>query len=235
MQSMRNIDFSRLEIRCSSMDNQVSNYQKSLQILDNISKSKVKPSLLLHVCCGPCASYPLTMLCKYFDVTIMYNNSNIYPESEHQKRLGELKKLLEAYKRDFGFEIKLIEPKYDNETYNLDLEPYKDMPEGQIRCFICYEKRMDEAFKFASENGFDYFTTVMSVSRYKNASKINEIGERLEKKYSPTKFFYSDFKKQGGEFKGHELTKKYNLYSQKYCGCKYSYEDYLRRIENESA
>lgn len=232
MRLMKSIDFSRLEIRCSSMDNKNYYYQKSLQIVENIKDLPKKPRLLFHVCCGPCSTYPLTILCPLFDVTIMYNNSNIYPESEYQKRLGELKKLLDYYKRDYGFDIKLIETKYDNENYNVDLEPYKDLPEGQIRCFICYEKRMDEAYRYADENGYDYFSTVMSVSRYKNAQKLNEIGEKLEMKYKHTKYFYSDFKKQNGEQIGKQLTRKYDLYDQQYCGCKYTYEKYLKRMNN---
>ena len=205
-----------------------------MQIIKDIQDLPRKPKILLHVCCGPCSAYPLTFLCPIFDVTIMYNNSNIYPESEYQKRLGELKKLIEYYKRDFGYEINLIEPKYDNESYNVDLEPYKDLPEGQIRCFICYEKRMDQAFKYADENGFDYFTSVMTISRYKNAQKINEIGEKLQNKYKHTKYFFSDFKKKNGEIQGKQLADKYDLYQQKYCGCKYTYEEYLRRLDDES-
>ena len=231
---MLNIDFSRLEIQCSSMDKNKNYHEIYSQILENVRELPRKPKLLLHVCCGPCSSFPLTELCPVFDVTIMYNNSNIYPSEEYQKRLGELTKLIEYYKKDYGFDIKLIEPKYDWNEYSKDLEPYKDLPEGQIRCFICYEKRMDEAYKYASENGYDYFTTVMSVSRYKNAQKINEIGEELSKKYPNTKFLYADFKKRNGEQQGKALTRKYNLYDQQYCGCKYTYEEYLRRKENEN-
>ena len=234
MRLMQNIDFSHSETQCLFMDNKVNYFEKSLQIMNDIKDLPKKPTLLMHVCCGPCSTYPLTLLCPLFDVTLMFNNSNIYPKEEHDKRLNELKKLLDYYKRDYGFDIKLIEAPYDNENYNVDLEPYKDLPEGQIRCFICYEKRMDQAYKYADENGFDYFTSVMSISRYKNATKINEIGEKLSYKYKHTKYFYSDFKKKNGEQLGKALTRKYDLYDQQYCGCKYTYEDYLRRNENES-
>ena len=216
------------------MDNKINYFEKSMQIIENIKDLPRKPKLLLHVCCGPCSAYPLTFLYPYFDITIMFNNSNIFPKEEHDKRLGELKRLLEYYKKDFGYEIKLIEAPYDNDSYNIDLEPYKDLPEGMIRCFICYEKRMDQAFKYADENGFDYFTSVMSISRYKNAQKLNEIGEKLAQKYKNCKYFYSDFKKRNGEQLGHELAVKYNLYRQQYCGCKYTYEKFLEREkENE--
>ena len=223
-----------METQCSSMENRNYYFQKYQQITDKVKDLPVKPKLLLHACCAPCSCFPLTQLCPLFDVTIMYNNSNIYPREEYQKRLGELKKLISYYKRDHNFDIKLIECEYDNETYNIDLEPYKDLPENQIRCFICYEKRMDEGFKYANENGYDYYSTVMSISRYKNAQKINEIGEKLEKKYPNTKFLYADFKKQNGEIIGKQIVNKYDLYDQQYCGCKYTYEKYLERNKNEN-
>ena len=204
-----------------------------MQIIENIKDLQRKPKLLLHACCGPCSTFPLTFLCPYFDVTIYYANSNIYPESEYSRRLEDLKKVLEYYKRDYGFDVGLIEPKYENEKFNVDLEPYKDLPEGMTRCFICYEKRMEECYKFASENGFDYFSTVMSISRQKNSDKLNEIGAKLEAKYPNTKYFYSDYKKKNGAEIGRQLKLKYNLYQQQYCGCKYTYEKMLRK-KNES-
>lgn len=225
----KNTAFSRLEIRCLFMANRINYYKKSLQILDNLDKTQGKPKLLLHACCGPCSTFPLTFLCPHFDVTIFFNNSNIYPNEEYYRRLNELKKLLEYYKRDYGFEVGLIETKYDNDAYNVDLEPYKDLPEGQIRCFVCYEKRMDEAFNYADKNGFDYFTTVMSISRQKSSQKMNEIGEKLQQKYKNTKYFFSDFKKNRGIDIGRELKIKYNLYQQLYCGCKYTYEKGLTK------
>ncbi len=216
------------------MANRVNYYNKSLEIIKNIGDLPQKPKLLLHACCGPCSCFPLTFLCPIFDVTIYFNNSNIYPESEYNRRLEELKKLLGYYKRDYGFDVKIIERKYDNDSFNIDLEPYKDLPEGQERCFICFEKRMDDAFKYADEHGFDYFTTVMTISRQKNSQKLNEIGEKLSSKYKNTKYFYSDFKKKDGALLGIQLKNKYDLYQQLYCGCKYTYEKMQRKLENES-
>ena len=215
------------------MANRINYYNKSLQILENIKDLQLKPKLLLHACCGPCATFPLTFLCPHFDVTIYYANSNIYPETEYVRRLDELKKVLEYYKRDYGFDIGLVEPKYENEKFNIDLEPFKDLPEGQTRCFICYEKRLEETFKFASENNFDYVSTVMSISRQKNSDKLNEIGEKLQDKYPNVKYFFSDYKKKNGAEIGRQLKLKYNLYQQQYCGCKFTYEKMMRK-KNES-
>ena len=216
------------------MANRINYYDKSMQIIKNIHDLPQKPKLLLHACCGSCSCFPLTFLCPIFDVTIYFNNSNIYPESEYARRLEELKKLLGYYKRDFGFDVKIVETKYDNDSFNVDLEPYKDLPEGQERCFICFEKRMDDAFKYADEHGFDYFTTVMTISRQKNSQKLNEIGEKLSSKYKNTRYFYSDFKKKDGALFGIQLKNKYDLYQQVYCGCKYTYEKMQRKLGNES-
>lgn len=211
------------------MEAKINYYKKSNQILDNLKGLPTKPKLLLHACCGPCSTFPLTYLCPNFEVTIFFNNSNIYPENEYVRRLEELKKFLGYFKRDYGYEVKLIITKYDNEKYNVDLEPYKDLPEGETRCFICYEKRMNEAYEYASKNGFDYFTTVMTISRQKNSQILNAIGEKLSQKYPNVKYFYSDFKKNKGIDMAREMRIKYDLYQQLYCGCKYTYAKGLKK------
>lgn len=199
-------------------------------ILKQIDKSLKKPKLLLHACCGPCSTYPLTYLCPHFEVTIFFNNSNIYPKAEYDRRLEELKKFLILFENDYGYKVNIVQTEYNNEKYNIDLEPYKDLPEGSTRCYICFNKRMNEAYDYASKNGFDYFTTVMSVSRQKNSQVLNKIGKELSIKYPNVKYFYSDFKKNDGGLKARNMRIKYNLYQQLYCGCKYTY---LRRLEKD--
>ena len=73
-------------------------------------------------------------------------------------------------------------------------------------------------------NVFEYFGTTLTVSPYKNARLLNEIGEDISKKYD-IKWLYSDFKKNDGYKKSIELSKKYDLYRQDYCGCIYSKRD----------
>ena len=233
---MKNIDSLVLEIQCLYMDKKINYYLKSLQILDEVDRMKAKPKLLLHACCGPCSTFPLTFLCPHFDVTILFNNSNIYPESEYRRRLSELKKFLEFFKTDYGYKVQIVEKQYDNDGYNVDLEPYKDQPEGQTRCFICYEKRMRDAYQYASDNKFDFFTTVMTISRQKNSQVLNEIGEKLSKEFPSVRYFYSDFKKKRGIDTAREMRIHYNLYQQLYCGCKYTYEKGLvKQKERENA
>ena len=203
-------------------------YLISLEELKNL-RTDAKPKLLLHACCGPCSCFPLVFLCPHFDVTIFFNNSNIYPEEEYTRRLEELKKLLGFYKRDYGYEVNLIVRPYNNLEYMKDLLPYKDLREGGTRCQLCYEKRMSEAYDYAEENGFDYFTTVMTISRQKDSQIMNSIGKKLEAKHSKCKYFYSDFKKNAGIDKARELRLHYELYNQQYCGCQISYDGYLER------
>lgn len=197
-------------------------YLESLKEIDKIDALEKRPSLCMHVCCGPCSCWPLLFLCPHFDLTLYFNNSNIYPEEEFTHRLEELKKLLSYIKRDYGYEIKLVVRPYDYENYVKELEPFANEPEGFNRCQICYRKRMEEAYDYAENEGFDYFTTVMTISRQKNSQIMNLIGKELEKSHQKTRYFYSDFKKDNGSLKGREIREKYDLYNQLYCGCAYS-------------
>ena len=192
---------------------------KEIKLLDK------KPTLLLHSCCAPCNAFPLELLVNYFDITLIYNNSNIYPEEEFTRRYEELKKYVEFINNKHNVNITFIETVYNNLEYNKILEPYKEQKEGLDRCKLCYKTRMNEAYKYASEHNFDYFTTVMTISRQKNSIVLNNIGIELSKLYPNTKYFISDFKKNKGIDKGLEIAKEHNMYRQEYCGCVYSYKN----------
>ena len=197
------------------------NYQKELEkIIDNIKNSNKTPKLLLHACCGPCSSYCIEYLSKYFDITIIYYNPNIYPDTEYNRRLNELKKFINEIKLEK--KIELIESRYNQDEYYKAVKGLEKLGERSKRCFACYKLRMEEAAKYASSNKYDYFTTTLSISPYKDAMWINEIGAELEKKYN-IKYLYSDFKKRNGYKRSIELSKIYNMYRQDYCGCVYSY------------
>lgn len=187
-------------------------------IKENITNNKV-PTLLIHSCCGPCSSYVLEYLSKYFNITIFYYNPNIYPIEEYNKRLKEQKRLIKEM--NFVNPVELIEGNYSYEDYQKYIKGLEQEQEGGARCFKCYELRMKEAAILAKEKNFDYFTTTLSISPYKNAKKINEIGKHLEKEYN-IKYLYADFKKKDGYKRSLELSKIYNLYRQNYCGCSYS-------------
>ena len=198
----------------------VNYYDVSLQELERIGDRK--PRLLMHACCGPCSCFPLTFLCPHFDVTIYYANSNIYPAEEFFRRREELRRLLFDLKRDYGYEVDLIEPPYDHEAFMEPLRPFASCKEGGERCFRCYEARMKEAYDFAETQGFDYFCTVMTISRQKDSQILNAIGKKLEASHPHCRYFYSDCKKKSGIELGKAMRVAYGLYNQDYCGCDYS-------------
>lgn len=198
------------------------NYQIMMdEELDKIKQLSKKPTLLLHACCAPCSSYVLEYLSSYFDITILYYNPNISPEEEFIKRYNELDKLIQEMKLDKN--VKLVEIGYRNEDFEDVIDGMRDEPEGGSRCYRCYLLRLCEAAKYASSHNFSYFTTTLSISPYKNAKWLNEIGEDLSGKYD-VKYLYADFKKRNGYKRSIELSNIYNLYRQDYCGCIYSKE-----------
>lgn len=193
------------------------NYQKKLdEIIESLDGRK---KLLLHACCAPCSSYVLEYLTKYFDICLFYYNPNISPYPEYEKRICELKRLIKEI--PLSGKTELIDGKYDSERFFDMAKGMEDLPEGGERCFRCYRLRMEEAAKAALENGFEYFTTTLSISPHKNAEKINEIGQELEREYG-IKYLYADFKKRDGYKRSIQLSHEYGLYRQDYCGCIYS-------------
>ncbi|MDR2084250.1 MAG: epoxyqueuosine reductase QueH [Bacteroidales bacterium] len=211
------------------------NYQKILdETLEEIAELRSKPSLLLHSCCGPCSSYVLEYLSKYFCITIFYYNPNIFPKEEYRKRLNEQRRLIDLLNEDKINKvnkkesllthtdlIKIIEGDYYPDVFDELVKGMEDMPEGGDRCTKCYELRLQEAAIIAKKLNFDYFTTTLSVSPMKNADKLNKIGGELAEKYG-LKYLLSDFKKKEGYKRSIELSKIYGIYRQEYCGCIYS-------------
>ncbi len=193
-------------------------FQKELDgIIKEIEESGIRPKLLLHVCCAPCSSYCMEYLTKYFDMTLLFYNPNMDCKEEYEKRKEELSRLV----REAAFPVKVEMMPYDPQEYLDVIKGMEDIPEGGKRCFACYELRMRKAAGYASQNGFDYFTTSLSISPYKNAEKINEIGERISAE-SGVKHLPSDFKKKNGYKRSIELSREYDLYRQDYCGCVFS-------------
>lgn len=196
------------------------NYQKELEkiINKNISENKL-PTMLLQSCCAPCSSYVLEYLSEYFKITVFYYNPNIYPSDEYYKRVDEQKEFIKRF--NVKNPVSFIEGKYDTDRFYSMAKGHEKDKEGTERCFLCYRLRLEETAKVAKENNFDYFTTTLSISPYKNSLKLNEIGKELENKYG-VKYLFSDFKKKNGYKRSIQLSKQYNLYRQDYCGCVYS-------------
>lgn len=191
------------------------NYQIELEkVLDSLDSKK---SLLLHVCCGPCSSYVLEYLHKYFDITVLFYNPNIDEEEEYLKRLDELKRLVKEMKLD----VEVISKDYDHGVF-LDLaKGLEEENEGGKRCTKCFYERLRESFKYAKEKNYDYVTTSLTISPYKNSEVINNLGKKLSNEFKIA-YLYSDFKKKNGYKRSIELSKEHHLYRQDYCGCEFS-------------
>lgn len=191
------------------------NYQVRLdKIIESLNGSR--PRLLLHSCCGPCSSYVIEYLSKYFDLTVYYYNPNIYPIEEYEKRLETQKQLLE---RLGG--AAMIDSEYDPDRYFEQVSGLENEREGGKRCTVCFEMRLRRTAEKAKIGKFDYFATTLTVSPHKNTQIINQIGEELADEYS-VKWLPSDFKKREGYKRSIELSKQFELYRQNYCGCKFS-------------
>lgn len=196
----------------------------SEQELDKIKQLKFKPRLLLHACCGPCSSYVLEHLKEYFEITVFFYNPNIFPKEEYFRRLNELKDFYSKFIPDENMIVGFIEENYEPEEFysaiNVRKEPHiAEEPEKGIRCERCYEFRLKKSYEFAVSGNYDYFCTTLSISPFKDSKKINIIGKQLEKDKGP-KWLFSDFR--DGFARSLEISDKYDLYRQEYCGCVYS-------------
>ena len=203
------------------------NYQKQLEkILEHIKTAHKKPKLLLHACCAPCSSYVIEYLSAYFDITILYYNPNIYPQEEYERRLSELQNFLPEFPPAVHNSVRLVVQEYNPQDFytairiNENPEMAQEKEKGE-RCRRCYAFRLRRAYEYAYLNNFEWFTTTLSISPFKDAEKINTLGKQIEENPGPL-FLTSDFKKLGGFKRSLELSAEYGLYRQQYCGCVYS-------------
>lgn len=187
--------------------------------IEEILKNNLGKKVLLHSCCAPCSSYVITYLTKFVNVTVLYYNPNIFPEEEYNKRKKEQIRFINSITSEYN--VDYMDCDYDNESFEEVIKGLEDEPERGKRCTKCFNLRLSKTALTAKENNYDFFCTTLTLSPYKNAKLINEIGFELEKEYG-IKYLPSDFKKRDGYKKSIELSKIYNLYRQNYCGCIYS-------------
>ena len=231
------------------------NYSKELENkIAQFTKEDIHPRLLLHACCAPCSSYCLEYLREFFDVTVFFYNPNITEEKEYRKRVEEEKRLIAEYNRQVSeknFEgmnsdsgarlIEIMEGDYIPKDFFEAVKGFEECPEGGDRCRKCFELRLDETARIALKNGFEYFTTTLTISPLKNADVLNEVGQEaarmINEEFFAEKsgdnsesrdglkeviFLPSDFKKKNGYKRSIELSHKFGLYRQDYCGCGFS-------------
>ena len=191
------------------------NYQNKMQEI--IESLNFRPKLLLHSCCGPCSTTVLSLLASYFDITVLYYNPNIEPKEEYYKRKEEQIRFIKEFNNEH---IKFMDCDYNNQDFRNRVVGLEQEREGGARCAVCFKLRLEKTAEIAKALDFDYFGTTLTVSPHKNSEVINKIGALLETEYG-VKYLYSDFKKKDGYKKSIELSKKYNLYRQDYCGCEF--------------
>ena len=210
-----------MEINLNNINRNI-NYQKNLdKFLDNLNGP---PKLLLHSCCGPCSSYCLEYLSNFFKITVFYYNPNIYPSEEYDDRIREQKKIIDNI--NGKYKIELIVGDYDTRRFYSAIKGLEFENEGGMRCYKCYELRLNEAGIIASKFGFDYFTTSLTISPHKDAAILNYIGNKIAEKYN-VKYLETDFKKKGGFKRSTEITNKLGIYRQDYCGCIFSKKEMI--------
>ena len=196
------------------------NYQRELEkIIEGHQSAGEVPTLLLHSCCAPCSSYVLEYLSDYFRITVFYYNPNIYPDEEYEKRVKEQQSFIRRL--PVTHPVSFLAGSYEKDRFYQMAKGLEQEPEGGERCFRCYELRLRKTAELAEQLGMDYFTTTLSISPLKNATKLNEIGLGLAKEYH-TSYLVSDFKKKNGYKRSVELSNEYGMYRQNYCGCIFS-------------
>lgn len=225
----------------------ITKYKKSYpspfwgQIINNLNNAvaqiptEEKPKLLLHICCAPDLSWPLHWLKNYFKLYLFRYNPNIHPKPEHDKRYAEFVKLYNLEQGDYEIVEDWYEPKefFDSFiTYKNIIDKWLEeadrgtilkrageMPEWSDRCNPCYLMRLAQAATQAQKHGITYFTSTLLISPKKVAEKLFRYGLESQEQITWTKFLRFDFAKKEGYKKAWELTKKYDLYRQNYCGC----------------
>lgn len=169
--------------------------------------------ILMHLCCGPCTAYPLSVLQKEgLTVEGFFYNPNIHPFKEFQRRLAAL----EALSARMGFKVEY------HRRYGLKEYLRRVVFHEEQRCAICYEMRLAAAVRQARAVGADAFTTTLLYSRYQQHDLIRWQAEQLAREHD-VPFYYQDFR-EGWE-QGVEMAREMNLYRQPYCGCIYSEQE----------
>lgn len=217
------------------------NYQKELDaIIAEYEKKGIRPRLLIHSCCAPCSSYVMEYLRKFFDLSMYFYNPNMDSAEEYDKRAAELRRLIdELNAEDPEHLIHCFIEDYDPENFERIAVGHENDPERGARCMLCYELRLRKTAEFmeahnaGSELPFDYFASTLSLSPLKNAEALNSIAEQIAGQ-KHLQALPNDFKKREGYKRSIELSAKYGLYRQNYCGCRFSKAEAAEREHKKS-
>lgn len=189
----------------------------------SLTESLQRPALLLHSCCGPCSTAVIERLADEFEITVFYYNPCITDEEEYLLRRENQKKFLKEFneERIEKNRIRFLEGAYHPGAFLKLVKGHEQDPEGGERCSLCFAQRLEKTAETAQMTGCDYFGTTLTVSPHKNYRRISEIGQSIALRYGLT-FLDRDFKKKDGFKRSIELSRRYGLYRQDYCGCEFS-------------
>ena len=197
--------------------------EHSVNEFSNPMLNPEKPRLLLHACCGPCATACVERLARDYSISVFYYNPNIMDGEEYYLRRESLVRFLRMFNeenRDITY-VDFIDGKYEPDLFVRRTETLHGEPEGGRRCDVCFEMRLTETARIAKMLDMDFFSTTLTVSPHKDYGKISSIGNALAEN-TGIKYLDVDFKKKDGFRRSIELSKKYGLYRQKFCGCEYA-------------
>ena len=197
------------------------NYMNELDAIVAANAGR-RPRLLLHSCCGPCSSSVLEKLIRNFELTLLWYNPNLYPQEEFDRRFAAQLELIE--KMGLAEDVPVLAEKRTHEDYLARVKGLEGEPEGGARCTECFRLRLVECARLAKQYGFEYFCTTLTLSRHKDAVRINALGVEIGKAFG-VKWLPSDFKKRGGELRSQQLSEQHGIYRQNYCGCEFSMRD----------
>lgn len=185
--------------------------------MDELALEQKRPRLLLHCCCAPCSTAVLKKLHEGFDITVFYYNPNIDTLKEHDLRAHELQDFIKAS----GLALDAVIIPYQPKVFYQAIQGMEQEREGGARCEVCFGLRLDYTARYAAQQGYDYFTTTLTISPMKSAPLLNALGEQAAIRAGAV-FLNSDFKKRGGYLLSTQLSKEYGIYRQDYCGCAFS-------------
>ncbi len=169
--------------------------------------------ILLHICCGNCAIYPVkTMREQNHEVAGYFYNHNIHPYQEFRRRLETTREYAEKVELPVSFD----------ENYRLEEFLAAVAQEPLKRCQYCYRSRLTATAQQAKQLGFEGFSTTLLYSRYQKHQEIVDFGQELAREQDLV-FHYEDFRVGWND--GIKISKEMGLYRQQYCGCIYSEKD----------
>ncbi len=179
----------------------------------------IKGKILLLVCCAPCCAGAVDFIAKHkLDITLFFYNPNIYPEEEYIKRKNEVIRLAKLYN------ISFIDTDYTPTDYQKVTTGLGSCPERGERCFICFSLRLLKTAIYARDNGFDYFTSTLGFSRWKDLNQVDTAGFNVEKKTN-VPYLDVNWRKGGIQDRARQVIKENSIYEQNYCGCIYSFKN----------